>query len=76
MLKNKNLFIGHTIEHDELIVNDYLKSYFFLFLKRGKRFNFSLSKHNTRFLVRQSIWFTKNTNLEKLFVVGYKMFLS
>lgn len=76
MLKNKNLFIGHAIEQDELVVNDYLKSYFFLFLKKGKKFNFNLSKNNTRFLVRQSTWFTKNTNLEKLFVVGYKMFLS
>ena len=71
-----NIIIVFNENNIDIDIANYL--YNFIFFFKNSRLNFK--KKNkfllTNHLIRSSVWFTKNTNLEKLFVVGFKLFLS
>lgn len=72
----KNISINYIIEDNELIIKNLPSNYFLLYLLNKRYINFYKNYILKKYILRHSIWFTKNTNLEKLFVVGFNMFLS
>ena len=65
-----------VLKEQEIETCEILINYFMFFKNKPKLFFKKKKKILTKAFIKSSVWFTKNSNLEKLFVVGYQMFLS
>ena len=72
---NSYYFIHAIIKEEELELSKNVFNYFLTFSLQKKKYFIKINKVG-QLPLHHSIWFTKNTNLEKLFVSGYRLFFS